>query len=490
MSPHQDSFTVHEHSAPPQQMQWDAYTETSCDGVYPSGPSIQGSRISSRISLPSPTQPPTVHTHRRQDSEKAMSNFPASIRGPMIPSIISDNCTPSLGACEIPLSHSPPKNIPTSLEGEVIYSGGTLDRGSKLSGDISIITLPSFVEHEHRDSISTLVPTPQNPTPIVEGIRSLSTSRRSSPSQSPRPRDRNTTALTTPSSEKQLMDIFPSPSLSVSDRQQLHLPHRAHFSPSRRAEVKSELATARLRPIVRTEGLKIIQLGTPKPSVRPEMDHLGPDAILPPRITAHILSFPADYYSTSTDDRPRSLSMDGVIEPSPSCRSPIFGFFHSPSSHSSLDEGRSWVTSQARSSISTAPSPSAFPSPPNFPPGPRDKALSIISGYSISGRTFPSVKLWEGNSVRGIETISLNESQTSTPLPDADASRPTSAVSSRSVLSRYLHPESTGRSGMSVRSSVSSRISSMRRLSRMPSGPRQMSDRSISSQGTPQSSSF
>lgn len=410
-----------------------------------------------------------------------MSNSPISIRG----------LVTSLEACEIPLSHSPPaKNIPISLEGKVIHSSGTLDRRSNLSEDISIITLPSFVEHERRDSVSTLVPTPQNPTSIVEGIRSLSTSSRSSPSQSPRPCDRNIIAPATPSSEKQLMDDFPSPSWSMPDRQLLHLPYRAHSSPSRRAEAKHESATAKLRPMIRAEDLKIVQLGALEPSMRPETNHLGLDALSPLRIQAHMLSFPADYDSIPTDGQPRSLSMDGAIEPSPSYRSPTFGFFHSPSSHSSLDERRSWVTSQARSSISTAPSPSAFPSPPDFPPGPRNKALSIINGYSMSGRTFPSVKLWEGNSVRSIEAVSPNESQILTPLPDANASRPISAVSSHSVLSRHLHPESTGRGGMSARSSVSSRISSMRRLSRMPSGPRQMSDRPMSLQGKPQPSSL
>jgi len=460
--------------------------------------------MSSRTSLP------ILHIHGPQNPEKAMSNSVVSIRGS---NIIYNDRAPTLGACETLPSYSPPKNFSTPSEGKVTHSGGTLDRGSNLSEDISMITLPSFVEYERRDSI----PTPRNP-PIVEGIRSFPTSRRSSPFRPSRARDKNTMAPTTPSLEKYLADDFPSSS-SVPDRQP-HLLHQTHSLPSQRAGVRDELAAPKSKSAAQAEGVKIIQLWTPEPSMQPETNHSGPDRLSPLRIPTHTHTFLGDYDSTPIGDQPhshekrdadavphgpprlaplqlsqlgalqslegapRSFSMNHAIESSPSYQSPILGFFHSPSSYSNSDERRFRVTSQARSSISTAPSPSAFPSPPDFPPVPRNKAPSIIGGYLTSGRTFPPAKLWEGNSVRGIETVSPNEGQTSTPLPGADASRPISPINPRSALTRYLRPEFMGRDEMLVRSRVSPRI--LRRLSRMPLGPRQMSDRPKSSRRTPQ----
>lgn len=504
-TPYQDVLTACDHNPLPQQTQRGAYTGTPCGGVYTFGPSIRDSRMSSRTSLP------ILHIHGPQNPEKATSNSVVSIRGSTI--IYNDRAS-TLGTCETLPSHSPPKGLSTPSEGKVTHSGGTLDRGSNLSEDISMITLPSFVEYERRDSI----PTPPNP-PIVEGIRSFPMSRRSSPFWPSRSHDKNTMAPTTPSLEKHLMDDFPSPSLSVPDRQP-HPFHQTHSLPSQRAGVRGELAAPKSKSLAQAEGVKIIQLWTPEPAIQPETNHSGPDRLSPLRIPTHTHTFLGDYDSTLMTDKshshekrdadavphgsprlaslqlsqlgalqslegaPQSFSMNHAIEPSPSYQSPILGFFHSPRSYSNSDERPFRVTLRARSSISATPSPSAFPSPPDFPPGPRNKAPSIIDGHLTSGQTFPPAKLWEGNSVRGIETVSPNEGQTSTLLPDADASLPISPINPRSVLTRHLRLESMGRDEMLVRSRVSPRI--LRRLSRMPLGPRQMSDRPKSSRRTPQ----
>ena len=378
-----------------------------------------------------------------------MSNLVISIQGSVAPSITSDNCTPTLGSCGIPHSHPSPESVPTPLEKKVDRSGRTLDRRSNLSEDISIITLPSFVEHERLNSASSPALVPQN-LPTVEGVGLLPASTPFPLFQSSRSRERLTNIMTpaTPSSEGHHMDDFLSPPLPVPDRQ-LYLPHQAHSPSSRRAGVGRELATAKLKSVAQAEAVKIGQPG-------------GPENVLsPPKIPAHTLSFLGDYDSIRMGDQlafheerdtgvvfrdfprlvplrapvelkgtPPSLSVNDPTEPSSSYQPPILSF-NSPISNSNPDERRSRVISQARSSISTAPSPSAFPSPPDFPPGPRDKALPIASRYSISGRAFPSVKLWEGNSARSSATTSSsNKGQTSISFPDADASRLTSTVDS------------------------------------------------------------
>ena len=470
--------------------------------------------------------PSALLTSRLRSPEKARSNPVVSNQGSMTPSVIPNNCASTLGAPGILHPHPLSKNLPMPPEGKTIHSGGTLDRRSDLPEDTLIITPPSFAEHRYPDSIPTPVPTLWNP-PIFEGIRSLPTSGRSVPFQPSRSRGRvtNIMAPTTPSLERYLMDDLPSLSSSVPDRQP-HLFHKTRPSSSRRAGVRRESATAKLKSVAQAEAVKIVQPGTPEPSIQSEMSHSCPDAPSPLKIPTHTLSFLGDYNSTSVGDQSRSYeerdagagSYDSprlvllqpsphkalrlsagfkgapqplsVSEPSPSYHSPTLGSFNSSASCSSPDERCSRITSQARSSVSTTPSPSAFPSPPDFPPGLRDKALSIITSYSTSSRTFPSAKLREGDFVRGIETTSPNESQVSTPFPDADGSRPVSTANSRSVLSEYLHPEFAGRGKISVRSRGSSRTSSTRRLPRVPLGPRKMADRPRSPRRTPQSPSL
>jgi hypothetical protein len=94
-----------------------------------------------------------------------------------------------------------------------------------------------------------------------------------------------------------------------------------------------------------------------------------------------------------------------------------------------------------------------------------------LSGYPTSDRTFPSAKLLEGNSVRGIETVSLNEGQTSATNPDTDVS----GINSQFPFYSGQTPPGVHGKGWSSR--VSSRISSVGSLSQMPLRPRQISDR-------------
>lgn len=433
-----------------------------------------------------------------------MPNSVIYIRGLAAPSITSEDCAPTLGSCGIPHSHPSPESVPTPLGKKVDLSGRTLDRRSNLSEDISIITLPSFVEHERLNLTSSPILAPQN-LPTVEDMGSLQASTRFPLFQSSRSRERLaiTMSPTTPSSEGHLVDGFLNPPLPAPDRQ-LYLPHQAHSPSSRQAGVRRELATAKLESVAQAEAVKIAQPGAPETLKRSETNH---SCVLSPlKIPAHTLSFLGDYDSIPTDDKltfheerdtgvvfhdfprlvplripvelkgaPLSLSVNDPTEPSSSYQPPILSSFNSPTPDSNPDERRSRVISQARSSISTAPSPSAFPSPPDFLPGPRDKALPIASRYSTSGRTFPSVKLWEGNFARSIETTSSNEGQTSISFPDADASRRTSTIDSRPVLSRHLHPKFMERGDMSVRLGASSRTLSVCRLPRTPSGPRQIS---------------
>ena len=461
----------------------------------------------SRKSLPSLTPPPTP-----QSLEKAMSNSVVSIRGSITPSAIFDDCAATLGACGIPSSH------PSPSVGKAIHSCRTLDNGWNSSEDISVITLPSFVENERRSSTPTPVLAPQVLL-MVEGARSLQTSRRSSLFRQSRSYNRiaNTTTITTPSSESRFTDDLPSPSLSSPGRQPpFH--RRTHSSSSQRAGVRRESTTAKLKAVTQEEAVKVVQSGIPETRTQPETNYSRPDAPSPLKIPTHTLAFLDDYGSTPMGDQPRfheerdsgavfhdppqflppgpspygalrsptvlerAFSTKDTIRYSPSYHSPILGFFNSPSSHSSPNESCPRVISlTSRSSVSTVPSPSVFPSPPGFSPGPRDKVLSIISGHSISGRTFPPARFWECNPVSSVETASPNEGQTSTRLPEADASRPISTINPRPVLTRHLCLDD-----LFAGSGARSRFLSMRRLSRTPLGPRKMPDRPKSPRRTPQ----
>ena len=359
-----------------------------------------------------------------------------STRGPASPSVVSGGCISALGVCGILPLRSPPKDSPIPSEGKVTHSHRTSDCRSNLSEDISIITLPSFVEHEHHDSTSAAVLSPPNPP------------------------------TTTPYSEWNLTDSPLYPPMSVLHRQP-HAPHWTHSLLSRPAGARYELATTKLKPAVQGEAV-----------VNLKQESLSPDPLPPLKTTTHTLPL-------SVDDQHRSSGSRGPLQPTPSQRSPteldeiplnssppsILGFPGSHTQYSAPDERRSRVTLQA------GPSVSAPPSPPGFPPGPRDKELSVISGYSTSGQTFSSAMLWEGNSVRGIEMTLPDESQASAPHPGASTLQPTSTVNQRPVPSRHPHPESIGRGEILVRLRGFSRASSMRRLSRIPLGPRQMLDR-------------
>ena len=422
----------------------------------------------------------------------ATSSSVVSTRGSITPSVVSSGCAPTSGVPGVLHSHPSPRKLPTPPERKVTYSGGTLYCGSNLSEDISTITLPSFVEHEHHGSIPSPMLAPPE-LPMAEGVRSPPSPRRSSlHSQPPRSRSRvtNITAPTTSPSKTHLGRDFPSPSLLVPDRQS-HLPHRTRSS----SRIRHELAVAELKSVV-----QVVQPGTPETSTQPRMNHSHPNTLLPLKIPTHTPFVLGDHDSSSMDGRPpffteRGASHDhprlvplqqsphetlwghaesstnDAAEPSPPYQPPVVGF---SSSCSNPDERCPRAVSQTRSSLSTVPSVSAFPSPPDFTPGPRDNASSIISDYSTSGQLFPLAILWENNPVRGVETASLNEGKT--PTPDADlAPRPVPTINSRSIVNRHLHLGSTGREDASARAGVPTRISSLRRLSRMPLGPRQMS---------------
>lgn len=467
--------------------------------------------MSSQTCLPSLAPPPTHHTHRQKKPEMAMPNFTVFIRGSRTPPVISDNCAPTLGPPRALHSHPSPRKIPTPLERKLAHPGRTLARGSNLSEDISIITLPSFVEHERCDSIPSPMLSSSNLS-MVEGVRSLPPSRRSSFLQPSRSRSgvTNTMAPTTPFLETHLSYDFPSPSLSVPDRQ-IHLPHRTRSRSSRRAGARRELVTAKLKSVAQAEVVKKVQPGTPETPGQLGTNNSRPNVLWPLKILTHVYPFLGNYDSGLTDDQshpheerdagitfydftqpvpfhpsqqrgalrvpvklegaPPTLSVNDITEPSPSYQSPVLGFLSSPKSHSSPDEKRSRVISQARSPVSTILSLSAFPSPPDFTPGPVDNPLYIANNYSTSGRTLPPPTLWEGSSVRSVGTASPNEGQTSTPPPDPDTSRPMSTVNPRTVFGGHLHPKSMDKNGMPTKLGVSF----MRRLSRVPLGPRQMS---------------
>ena len=403
----------------------------------------------SQGSFPTLTPPPTRDIHRPQHLEKENPNPAVSIRGSVSPSVVSGSCIPSLGACGILPPRPPPKDPPRPSEGKAIYSDRTLDRRSNLSGDISIITLPSFVEHERHDPTPATVPTPQNPSAV------------------------------TPYSEWNDPPSLPAPVL----HRQPHQTHQTHPLSSWQTGARYELATAKLKPAVRG-AVKNLQPGIS-----------SPDALSPLKITAHTLPLlgdrvdgqphsynfrdspqpvPLQQSPTELDETPRSLSTSDATNSIPL---PILGFPNPPTSYPTPDQRYSRVTMQTRSSVSTTPSPSAFPSPPGFPLGPRDEELSTISSYSTSGRTFSSAMLWEGNSVRSIEMALPDGGQASILHLGADLPRRMPTIDPRPVPSRHPHPEFIGRGETLVRLRGSSRVSFMRRLSRIPSGPRQMSDR-------------
>ena len=422
-----------------------------------------------------------------------MSNSVVSMQRP-VTSSISNNRTPALGVVD---PYYSPHKFTRPPERRVTHSGGALGRGSNLS-DISIITLPSFVEHESRDSTPSPALALPDP-PAIDGMRPLPLPRRSSLSHPSRSRGgiASTTTPTAPSWETPLGRDVPSSSLSVPDRQ-LHLPaHRARSS-SQQAGVRRGLATAKPTSVAQAEVVGIAQPGTPETSMQPRTNRLRPDGLPPLKIPGRTLPFLGDYDSLSTRHQPSSFEKrgaglipqdssqpvpsrpaqfinPGATEPSPPYRPPVLGFQNSPSSYSSPEERRVRGVSQAGSSTSTVPSVSAFPSPPDFTPGSGDNALSTARNYSTSGWLFPPTPLWENGPVRSVETASPNEGQASmSPLPDAD--QPILAVISRS--SRRLHPAFTDGDHMP---GVFSRASSMRRLSRIPLGPRSpMSDRSAS----------
>ncbi|KAF9644243.1 hypothetical protein BDM02DRAFT_1049103 [Thelephora ganbajun] len=493
------STQAHDHVPTHPETQRDVYLETPRDRIYSFGPSIQGGQMSSPKSLPSLTPPPMLRTRGPQNPEMAMPNHVVSVRDFVTPSVTSNNCAPTSRVSEVPHSYPSPPKFPIPLERTAIHSDRTLDRNSNLSEEISIITLPSFVEHERHNSIPSPILVPPN-LAMVEGMRSLPSPRQPPSFQSSRSRSRvtNTVEPITSSSETHLMYDFPSPS-SVPHRQS-HLPHRTRPLSSRRAGVRHELATAKLKPVAQAEAVKIVRPGTPEASKELRANHLPRDALSPLTIPTYTSLCGRRPSCVEPDagvvfrDSPRLTSprevspvsaglegaspthpMDNTTEPSPSYQSPVLNFPNSPSSYSSPDEKRSPAISQARSSMSTVPSVSAFPSPPDFPPGHRDKTLSFLSNRLTSGRPFPPVTLWENTSTRGVETASPNEGEVSTPLLNADAPRPMPTINSCSALSKHPHAEFTGGGGMSVRSTVSSRISPMRRLSRIPLGPRQMS---------------
>ena len=445
----------------------------------------------SQIPLPYLTSSPNLHTRGPQHLE--MSSSMISTRGLIATSIVSGNsssCVPALGTPGAVGSDPSPRKVPIPLERKVIRSGGTLDRESNPSEDMPIITLPSFVERRSRNSIPSLILGPPN-LPVTEGGGSFPSTRRSfllSQPSRPRTKVASTMRPTVPSSETHLGHNFPGPSSLVLDRR-LRLPHRTHSS-SRRAGVRGEPATTKLKSPAQAEAVKTIRprtpenmnplrLNAPPPLENPnhtlssldDHDHLpigdqhppyknrGTGVVFrgPPRLAR--LQSPDEtlWEPAELEGTPPAISLNDATKPSPSNQSPALSFSDSPSSYSSSEERRDRVVSQAGSSTSTVPSISAFPPPPDFIPGP-------------GGNAFPTV--------RSVDASPPDERQTLTSLPGADIPRSISTVNSRPILNRHLHPELMGRDRVSVRSGVPSRISSSRRLSRMPLGPRQMPDRS------------
>ncbi|KAF9788628.1 hypothetical protein BJ322DRAFT_650722 [Thelephora terrestris] len=480
------------------------YSQTPRDRVVQFQPSIQDIRISSPTHFSSLTPPPTLHTRREQSSDRATANPVVTTRGPEIPSAISDDYAPALRASETTVSFLSPRDS-TSLARLVALPSNTLDSSPNLSASASTITLPSFVQQEYPDPM----PSPQlvqRNLAMAEGARPLPSSIRSSlPSSRSRSAVENATPPTTASFETSLRLDVPL----VSDR----LPHLHHWtrSPlSRRAGVRYESSTAKLKSAARAEVVKIVRPGTPT-SGGSRINSLRCDAPPPLAIPTHTVPSPGDHDSFSFGERcllregqdtglvsnsllqsslpkpsretlpvpveperaPPGLYTEDIINLSPSHQSPGLGSLSSPSSSTTPNENRSRVNSRATSSMSTIPSLSAFPSPPNFTPGLRDKMLSILR-YSTISQSLPPATFQEYSPTRGAETTSPNKGRASARLSDADALRLMTTVNSRSVSSRHIRSELMGRDTMSVRSRGISKISSLRRLSRVPLGPRRM----------------
>ena len=482
---HHELFTVDGHGSPRLRTQQGGFSETPRAGAYLFETFIQDGRMPSQISLHSPTPPPELYARGPQHPEMTTSNLLVSVRGSATPSAVSNNCAPSFGAPGVVDSYPSPRKFLIPLG----------RKESNLSEDVSIITLPSFVEHESRNSIPPPMLTPPDLS-VIEGARPPSSSRRSSPLSLPsrsRNRATSTTRPTAPPWETHFRHDFPSSSLLVPDRQS----HPPHQTLSRWAQA---------------EALRVVQSGTMENSRHPRTNRLRPGALSPLKIPGHTSSGGYDPLSTGDqlpsykkrgarpvsrdplrlvppqpspretprgpvelEDTPPALFMKDATKPSP-YRSPALGFSNSPSSYSSSEERRAHSVSQARSSTSTILSISAFPSPPDFTPGPGANTLFTVKSYSTSGRPSSSATLWKNDPVRGVEIASPNGGQASTPLPDANTRQPMSIVDSRPVLNRDPHPVFIGKDYMPVRSGVPSRVSSMRRLSRMPLGPRQMPD--------------
>jgi len=437
-----------------------------------------------------------------------VSNSVISIQGTITLSVVSNDSPSTLGKLGVVHPHPPPRDSPVTSERNVTHPGRTLNRSSNPSEVMSVITLPSFVEHERRTPIPSPIPTPPGLL-VVEDARSPPSSRRSSPlfhSPGSPGKVANITTPTTPLSTTYPRRDFPSPTLPVPDWQS-HSPHRSRSS-TRRAGMRRELSIARLKSEIQAQPGIPGFLGRPKTN-RPRLDTLPPLKIptrasplldggdsqpmgdqppsyeeldtgvvtrdspwlVPPRPSpSDTLRGPAE-----SGDTPPALSTNGAAGPSLLSLSPAFSSCNSSSSCSSPDERGVRVVSQNRSSTSTTPSVSAFPSPPGFTPGSRDGTLLVVSSYSTPRQPFPTATLRKSNPVGSIEMASPEEGQTLTPPPDAETPQPMPTVDSRSIPSGYLHPELIGRDGTSVWSGVYSRISSMRRLSRTPLGPRQMS---------------
>ena len=506
---HREFITAPNHRPPRLETHRDAYPETPRT-IYICEPSMRDSLISCQKSIPSVALPPKLHTHEPQHPDTAMSNSVISIRGSITISVVSNDSPSTLGT--LGLVH--PRDSPVTSERKVTHPGRTLDHSSNPSEDMSVITLPSFVEPERCTPIPSPILTPPGLV-MVEDARSLPSSRQSSPlfhsSRSPG-RVADIMTSTTPSLTTYPRRDFPSPTLPVPDWRS-HSPHRTRSS-TRRAGMRRELSIGKSKSEIQVQPSRVAQPGIPGTlrqlrTNRPRLGTLPPLKI--PTRTSPLLGGgdsqpmgdrPPSYEERDTgvvlhdrswlvpprpspsdtlrgpvdpEDTSPALSTDGAAGPTLSTLSPAFSSSNSPSSYSSPHERRVRVVSRNRSSTSMIPSVLAFPSPPGFTPGSRDGALLVVSSYSTPRQPFPTATLWENNPVGSIETASPNEGQTLTPLPDAETPQTMPTVNSRSILNGYLHPELMGRDGTSVWSEVYSRISSMRRLSRTPLGPRQMS---------------
>lgn len=436
------------------------------DRVYLIGPSTQDGLIISPTPFPPLTPPPNVHTRVTQ-------NPSVPVRASIASSVVSDDYAPTLRASEA-----------------IHPFGRTLVGRSNMSADMSTITLPSFVQERP----ITNSPTPPSPTHVAtaEGAFPPLTRFSFKPS-GPRIVVSNTTPPTTLPPEIDLRHDLMIPSMFAHDQLPPH--HRTRPPSPRRAGVRRELATAKLKSAAQAQFVRIVQPGTRKVSERPTTTIARGDALMPLTIPTRTLSFLGDYDSPPYSHReepdtslapnhpPRSISqkppprhgaplalhLNNPPEPPSLHQPPILGLSNSPNSYVSLDEKRSRGTSQATSSMSTVPSISAFPSPPDLTPIRRDKVLSILSSYSTSGQPFLT-------SVGATETTSPNKPQASIPLSAADIPRLMTAVNPRPVLTTHQHSGFvSGRDDLLTGSEVYSRIPSMRRPPRVPLGPRKMS---------------